>query len=105
MDSNVLNLPLNQRKNRKMDQALIDTAGQLNGGSDGYTFAIVLLTVLLIVASIVIRSLYLQNKDLQNAAVLRVEGQTKALIEALHAVKENYGRLSELVIEIKSKLP
>jgi len=88
-----------------MEDAIIDTAGKLNGASDGYTFAVVLLSVLLVAAGFVIRYLYLQNKELQTQALGRVENQTKALIEALHAVKENYGKLKELVIEIKSKLP
>jgi len=88
-----------------MEDAILDTAKNLNGGSDGYTFAIVLLSVLLIIAGMVIRSLYIRNKELQDAAVIRVEEQTKALIEALHAVKDNYRKLQELVIEIKAKLP
>lgn len=83
---------------------IVEEASKLTGESDGYTFAIIVMSVLLIIAAVVIRELYNENKDLQTKAVSRAESQTKALTEALNAVKENYRNVTELLIEIKSNL-
>lgn len=92
--------------------AIIDTASKVQpGDNSGYTFAIIVLSVMLVLSLYAVKSLYDKNTLLQTAAVTRTEAATKALVEALNAVKEQYRELhrsqeamNEILKEIKSKL-
>ena len=83
---------------------LIDSASKVQPGDySGYTFAIVILTLMLAGSLLAIKKLYEENKSLQTAAVTRAESATKALIEALTEVKRHYEILNETLKRIEQK--
>lgn len=81
------------------------------GDNSGYTYVVVVLATMLGLSLFAIGRLYLENKTLQTAAVTRAEESTKALIEALNAVKEQYreltrtqGIMNDLLKELRHKM-
>lgn len=75
----------------------IDPNGILNsaanvrpGDNSGYTFAIVVLTFVLLICLYALKSIYEKNNNLQNAAVARAETATTALVNAINAMEEQY---------------
>ena len=92
--------------------ALTDAATKVQPGDySGYTFAIVVLALVLVGSLYAIKNLYEKNTELQTAAVTRAEDTTKALISALNEVKEQYKEFTrsiehtnEILKDIKSKI-
>jgi hypothetical protein len=92
--------------------ALADAASKVQPGDySGYTFAIIVLSLVLGGSLYAIKNLYEKNTDLQTAAVARAEDTTKALISALNEVKDQYKEFTrsiehtnEILKDIKSKI-
>ena len=91
---------------------LIDAAANVQPNDySGYTFAIIVLSFVLIGSFYAIKKLYDKNNDLQTAAVKRAEDTTKALTNALNEVEKQYKefsrsleRTNEILRDIKAKV-
>lgn len=86
-------------------QSVLNAASSVQpGDNSGYQFAVSILTFLLILSGIVIKTLYKENNRLQNVAVDKAESATKALVEALAEVKRHYEAFNETLKRIESKI-
>ena len=75
---------------------IVRQAGDVRPGDySGYTFAVVLLTVMLVMSIAALRSLWKENKLLQTAAVTRAEEMTKGLITATNAQERAFDKVAE----------
>jgi len=89
---------------------IMGEAGKVQPGDySGYTFAVVLLVVILLVSLAAIKKLWDENKILQNSAVTRAEDMTKSLIQATNAQERAFEKVAdkletqtELLKEIKA---
>jgi hypothetical protein len=89
---------------------IVRQAGEVKPGDySGYTFAVVLLVVMLLVSLTALKKLWDENKILQTSAVTRAEDMTKSLIQATNAqerafekVAEKLEHQTELLKEIKA---
>ena len=75
---------------------IVRQAGEVKPGDySGYTFAVVILTIMLAGTIAALRSLWKENKLLQTAAVTRAEDMTKSLITATNAQERAFDKVVE----------
>ena len=89
---------------------IVKQAGDVKPGDySGYTFAVVLLVVMLLLTLAALKKLWDENKILQTSAVTRAEDMTKSLIQATNAQERAFEKVAdkletptELLKEIKA---
>jgi hypothetical protein len=75
---------------------IVRQAGEVKPGDySGYTFAVVLLVVMLLVSLTALKKLWDENKILQTSAVTRAEKMTESLIMATNAQERAFDKVAE----------
>ena len=91
---------------------ITDAATKVQPGDySGYTFAIIVLALILVGSIYSIKTLYDKNTELQTAAVKRAEDTTKELTKALNEVEKQYNEftrginlMNDTLKDIKAKI-
>jgi BarA-like signal transduction histidine kinase len=75
---------------------IVRQAGDVKPGDySGYTFAVVLLVVMLLLTLAALKKLWDENKILQTSAVTRAEKMTESLIMATNAQERAFDKVAE----------
>lgn len=75
---------------------LIDSAKNVTPNDDsGYSFAVIVLTFILLISLWALKKLFDENTILQGAAVKRAEDMTRSLITATNAQEKAFDKVAE----------
>lgn len=75
---------------------LIGAAGNVQpGDNSGYTFAVVVLTAMLLIMLTALKKLWDENKVLQGSSLKRAVDMTESLISATNAQEKAFNRVAE----------